>query len=378
MTRFTRLLTCLFSLALVTATSCEGEPQDSGRGQPAPESAEGTGEQATPKLRPFSERKKLKKLGKLGRKKEAASPGATPTSPAENPGTTKAEPVPAATAAGKVLVGGPVYKHPMGYRFRYPQSWQLKEFEGEALVLIPGDVQRHGESLGELILAGGTSSAGAKDPADPRIVREAEQLMRQYFPVMKRDGEVVKGRHGGRPSATLSWKGENPQGGTYRARMWITILNDAAFAMTAVCPEESFPKRVPMIEAIFSSFHWQEPERDQALAGSWRHESTYFSGTFSATTVRYMQLRPDGTALWSSRALFGMSHHNSQGDFTGSSSGDSGDSDVSKGRWSAAGKRLYIVWESGSEEEWSYYLEGNSMLLKPIGGGKNKLWKRTR
>jgi len=166
-------------------------------------------------------------------------------------------------------------------------------------------------------------------------------------------------------------------GGDYRATMWITILNDAALGLTAICPKETFESRRPMIEAIFSTFHWEKPPVDATLVGQWRNEDTYMSGSFSATTVRYMGLLADGRATWGSRLNAGMGHTDSGGNFTGSTSGDSSGG-TSYGRWSAANRRLYIVWDSGSEEEYEYYLEGGSMMLTPKGGGKRKLWKRAR
>jgi hypothetical protein len=115
----------------------------------------------------------------------------------------------------------------------------------------------------------------------------------------------------------LTWKGKAPTGDSYRARMWISVLKDAAIGLAAICPESSFEARRPMIEAIFSTFHFEEPARDPSVAGTWRHESTYMSGEFSSVTVRYMGLSPDGRATWGSKLHAGMSHTDSGGNFTG-------------------------------------------------------------
>jgi hypothetical protein len=292
-------------------------------------------------------------------------------------GEVREEKPPAATAAGRVAVSGALFTHPLGFRFRYPSGWQLKPVADDILALVPPDVRRNEQGPTEVFLALGAPAGGATDPGAPSLVNQATALVTSNFPFLTRDGEVVRGRHGGRPSAALSFKGKSPTGGDYRATMWITLLEETALALTAICPADSFESRRPMVEAIFSTFHFREPDRDPALAGVWRNEDTYISGEFSATTVRYLGLATNGRATWGSKLSAGMSHSDSAGNFTGSSSGNS-ESGTSTGRWVGANRRLYIVWDSGSEEDYEYTIEGSSMLLTPKDGGKRKLWTRVR
>jgi hypothetical protein len=296
---------------------------------------------------------------------------------AEGQGEPKGQAPPPATEAGRVAVSGQLWSHPLGYRFRYPRGWRLQEVGEDALSLIPPDVKRNAQGPTEVFVAVGAPAEGQTDPGSPQVVSLADQLMRSSFPFLGREGGVERGRHGGRPSAVLTWKGKAPTGDSYRARMWISVLKDAAIGLAAICPESSFEARRPMIEAIFSTFHFEEPARDPSVAGTWRHESTYMSGEFSSVTVRYMGLSPDGRATWGSKLHAGMSHTDSGGNFTGSTSAESSGAEAT-GRWTGANKKLYIVWDSGQEEEYDYYVEGSSMMLTPVGGGKRKVWERVR
>jgi hypothetical protein len=298
--------------------------------------------------------------------------------PGASPGSEKDAAPPPATEAGKVAVTGKIWSHPLGYRFRYPDGWRLQELGDDMLALVPPDLRRNAQGPTEAFIALGAPAEGVTDPGSPSIASQADLLVRSTFPFLSREGEVEKGRHGGRPSAAITWAGKGPNGDEIRATMWVTVLRDAVLGLAAICPATAFESRRPVIEAVFSTFHWEEPPRDRAMVGLWRHESTYMSGGFSAVTVRHLGLAADGRATWGGKAMAGMSHTDSAGNFTGSSSAESGDGATSQGRWTGANRKLYIVWDSGTEEEYEVYLEGNSMMLTPTGGGKRKVWERVR
>jgi len=304
---------------------------------------------------------------------EAASPEAAPA----NEANVEEVAAPAPTAAGRVAVSGPFYKHPLGFRFRYPEGWTFQPLGEDMLALAPPDLRKNAQGPTEAFLMVGVPAEGATEPGHRDVVNVADDFIRGLFPFLKRDGEVVHARHGGRPSAAITWKGKGPTGDAYTATMWITILEEAALAMTVVCPDDSFAERRPFGEAIFSTIHFEAPPRDEALVGLWRYEKTYMSGSFSAVTVRRMALRADGVALWGNGSTsFGMEHSDSEGGFAGSSTGSTTSDSELAGRWNSKDKRLYIVWESGLEEEFVYILDSTSMLLKPVGGGDNELWER--
>ena len=313
--------------------------------------------------------------------KEGGASTPTETGKSANPAaSTVSIPLPdmKVTDAGRVAVSGKVYEHPLGFRFRYPEAWQLRQVEEGILSLTPGDLLQNADGPLEIILVLGDSADGLSDPASPRIAEFLDRLLAASFPFFKRTGKVETRRMGAQDFSRHAWRGKSPTGKTFEARAWACIQKDTALGLVCLMPNDQLTKRKAVLEAMAASFHFVEPSKDPQLVGGWRNESYYSSGSFGATTSRYMELRSDGTSTWGSRLMAGMSHHDSGGNQTGSTSADSGAGKVLKGRWSAAKKRLYIIWESGSEEEFAYYREGNSMLLTPVGGGKKQLWKKVR
>ena len=282
------------------------------------------------------------------------------------------------TDAGRVAVRGKIYEHPLGFRFRYPEAWQLRQVEEGILSLTPDDLLQNADGPLEIILILGDSADGLRDPKSPTIAGFLDKLLAASFPFFKRTGKVEAQRMGGQEFSRHSWRGKSPTGKTFEARAWACIQKDTALGLVTLMPNKQLAKRQPVLEAMAASFHFVEPSKDPRLVGGWRNESYFSSGSFGSTTSRYMELRPDGTSTWGSRFMAGMTHHDSGGNETGSTSGDSGAGKLLSGRWSAADKRLYIMWENGREEEFGYYREGESMLLTPIGGGKKQLWQKVR
>jgi hypothetical protein len=151
-------------------------------------------------------------------------------------------------------------------------------------------------------------------------------------------------------------------------------MQNTALCLLAVAPRDRFAGRAAVCEEIFSTFGYTKPPSDPRLFGKWRHQSTYLSGEFSAVTVRYLILSPDGTCLSGGQLMAGMQHTDSAGNYTGDTHVDSGNGIDSRGRWRAAEKRIVLTWSDGSSESWEYFISGNSMLFK--SNGSKKLWQR--
>ena len=284
----------------------------------------------------------------------------------------------ASTEAGRVALEGQLYKHPLGFRFRYPKSWKLSKAVENLLAFTPEDVLQSPRGPLEVILVLGDSADGITRPTDPRVAAYLDQQMQGTFPFLKRKGKPKALRLGGKAFSEHEWQGTNPLGKRIEGRAWATILEDSALGILALMPPKQFEKREAVLEAMAASFHFKEPARDPQLVGGWRSETSFSSGTFGSTTIRIMDLRANGTSTWGSRFMASMTHQDSGGNETGSTTGDSGRGDLLLGRWSAANKHLYITWKNGTEEEFGYYREGNSMLLTPTNGGKKQLWEKVR
>ncbi len=279
-------------------------------------------------------------------------------------------PPPAATAAGKVAVGGKTYVHPLGFRFRYPEAWRMQEVEDGVLALIPDDIARGPQGAEEVLLVMGSPAEGRTDPSDPGISAELDSMMASSFPFLRRTGGIRKLRLGARPFALYAWKGANPAGKTFEARAWVCLLEGYALGVLAVMEPQRFALREAMCRAVASSIHFKAPSLDPILAGTWSRDSNFSSGEYSSTIARVMTLRPDGKAFWRSRMQATIEK--------GAMGRDTGEAGILPGRWAASKGRLYIVWENGGEEEYSYYREEDSLLLTPMDGGGKELWTIVR
>jgi hypothetical protein len=285
-----------------------------------------------------------------------------------------------ATSQGVDRQGWQSFRHQLGPELRYPKGWRVQEAEG-GLALTPHDqAMQDGQPL-EVFFVFGVPTEGVSRADDPRAVQFVEAQVRQMFPFLSRQGELDRFVVGSGEGIALTLTGTNPQNQLpIRARTYLAILQDYGLILLAVGESKRIQAREPVAQAIAESFHMGQAKLDPALAGQWRHEEHYFSGEFSSTTLRYLTLRADGRCFSSGRLLASMTHRDSGGDMTGSSTADTGDPqgpDVDRGRWTAANKRLILIWDDGTQEVWDYHLEGNSMLLKPrSGGSKNKLYER--
>ncbi len=224
----------------------------------------------------------------------------------------------------------------------------------------------------------GEKAPGITDVGDLRISGTLDQDLGRTIPFLKRKGPVKKLRLGGREFGSHQWEGVNPRGRSYVGLALGCLLEGYSLGVVGFMPKEQLAKRLPLLEAIAGSIFYKEPERDQAMVGVWRNEKYYSSGTFGSTTVRVLELRPDGTSLWRSRLLVSMEHKNAYGNSTGSTTGDTGKDKGLQGRWYAQKRKLVIQWANGRSEEYGYYREKNSLLLTPYGGGKKQLWQKIR
>ncbi|HHI80518.1 MAG TPA: hypothetical protein ENK02_11110 [Planctomycetes bacterium] len=317
------------------------------------------------------------KAGKKDPNPLEQDPGRTVSNPGGDKASKIAQP-PASTLAGRVAISGKLYKHPLGFRFRYPDGWQLKAGEEDALLLLPPDLARSPAGIEEIIVVSGEKAAGITDVSDGRISGAMDQELSQILPFMRRKGTVKKLRIGGRDYGVHEWGGKNRNGKSFSGLAIACLLEGYSLGVIAIAPTDRLKTRRPVLEAIAGSIYYKEPERDKALVGIWRYESFYSSGTFGSTTIRVLELRGDGTSVWRSRLLLSMEHKNNYGDPTGSTTGDTGKDKGLKGRWYAQNKKLVLQWANGNTEEYSYYQEKGSMLMTPKGSKRRQLWKKIR
>jgi len=257
-------------------------------------------------------------------------------------------------------------RHPVGFYFSFPESWQLSPESAGLLSLVPPDAQRTHDGPDELFLVLGASADGVRNPTSLDAIRTAESLVAAIFPFLQRDGSVRSHALHGRPAAVLEWRGTTPTQLERLGRLYFTIVDDWAAGLLVVTPPDSLRRRTPTVEEIFSTFASERPQFDARLLGSWRHShivsassdssSDDSSSTALALTVQYLFLLADGTCFEDHRPL-GRTPH-------------------SHGRWRGAEGRITIERAAGGMESWHYTVSRDDLLLED--DATTRLYARAR
>lgn len=263
------------------------------------------------------------------------------------------------------------YKHPSGAVFRHPGDWSVQPAGDGALALDPQDLRKVDGERAELFLVTGEAAQGISAVSDPRVASTVEQMVRQTFPYLKRDGAPADANG----ALLLRFTGRRNQI-EFRAEMRVKLLSGFALGTFAMTDQSRFAARSRVMRSVFDSIGYEKPKSDPRVVGHWRYSKTYISGSFSSITVRNLVLHADGTCLEGGKLMAGMSHSDSSGNFSGSSNASHQQGVDYRGRWQLNGKMLTMNWDNGSTEAWSIYIEGNSMLWK--SGKSRKLWKKLR
>ena len=272
--------------------------------------------------------------------------------------------------AGSAVPLTQLFRHSCGVYFFYPEGWKLQD-NNNVLQLVPPDLkQGH-----ELLLVVGEEAQGATRPDDPELIEYVSKMVQQAVPFLEAEGGMKMTTLKGKEVGALSWSGKSNEGTTYKGRMWISILNGYGVGLIAVSPADLFPGREAALREVFATLGFKKPNSDPRLIGRWRHEKVYSSGSFSTITVRNMILNSDGTCHEGGKLAASMSHSDSDGSFSGSSSGQSGGSGYRyHGRWRTTGKTIFMDWGNDGTEEWDYIISEDSLLLK--AGKTRKLWSK--
>lgn len=284
----------------------------------------------------------------------------------------------AAADAAKGLALDATFRHPTGFYFCHPKTWQRQAAGDGVLLLAPPDVLRTPQGNAELFLVIGDDAAGVKRPDDPRAVRMADAVMREILPTLKRTGKITKRRFALHEGAAILWSGTTPTGLKARAKMWITIVRDTALALLVVTTDDRFAKRERQADDMFATFGFTKPQRDARLIGTWRRDTYYSSGTFSMSQSTYLVLGADGSCKrGGTRLAGGMTHTDSGGNWTGSSTmSDGGPGNYVSGKWYSSGRNITIRWSGGGRETWEVLYNGRSMLFR--SGKSKELWSRCK
>jgi hypothetical protein len=276
---------------------------------------------------------------------------------------------------------GKTYRHAIGFSFWYPADWTVKE-QSDFLQLLPPDPGSTPEGPTELYFLVGesVSAEGITRADDPRVIQYLESQVRSVAPSLQRiEGSTPAGMARGQ-GTTLQWEAKSPKGDTVRATAHATahvsIIQGYGVALLAIGLKERLEARGAKLRQIFASFDFGSSEKDPQIVGTWQYEKNFWAGTYSSTTVRTLVLKADGSFTMTGQFAASLDSKDSGGNDTGRVSGNS-DRGADKGRWGAAGSRLYLFYDDGSYSEYKYYVEkqsdGKAMLLE-TGGKDKQLW----
>jgi hypothetical protein len=279
---------------------------------------------------------------------------------------------------------GNVYRHTAGLSFWYPQQWTLQELD-EALQLIPNDVVTTQEGPSEFYFVTGesVSGTGISRANDPRVVTYADQQVRSILPALQLQNSRRLVDLLGTQGMVLIWKGNNNAGKPIEGRAYVVVTRGFALTLSGISLKGLMKKREGSLDKIFTSFVIGQGQLDQALTGTWHKHATaalanpdriYETAWSAAQSVSEdkSQLTFYANGKWhrknTSQTIVGAGgvwlEDNSKSEH--------------RGRWNADGKRLFMLYEDNTWEEFSYIIVSTATgrELRTSVGKQAVIWRQ--
>jgi len=262
------------------------------------------------------------------------------------------------------------FRHSLGATLRHPSAWRTEEF--------PEGVRIHpaGASASETIVVTGIAANGATDPMAPEVGAYLDTTLQQMLPGLRRvEGPVSVDAANGK-GALYRYAGAGFDGSEVLCNVYVTIENGVAFSLSAVAPPTTLQSRSGTLEKIFASIQSGSPATpavaaggstptgdDPRLIGMFAGESLAGGdyGAYVNTQLVYV-LNADGTVYSGAQSHFSSSERDYNGNTKWSASGVS-DGSVQRGRWSARGGMLTVVWDNGQRAVFAYGFEPDGSLV---------------
>ncbi|MCF8722352.1 hypothetical protein LQ236_000372 [Nitrospina gracilis] len=271
------------------------------------------------------------------------------------------------------------FKHPAGIQFDYPGDWLLKEDES-GIYVIPQPVQFNQQGIPEeFLLFQSVAAEGITDPKDPRVAQFFDQIWTANFPGMKRSGQPKAFTTKLGAATVMTFEGKLPAGVTHRHVVFLTIHQDQGIYMIHLAPKNSKRVLENTAQKVFASLASTPPSIDSALLRSWSKSTTEGSvgvgaSVFANSTITWT-FKQDGTVLYGSKTR--VDGHTTG---LGVNAHSEGSPNVTTGRYSAANGQLFIYWEGGATERYTYKVfldhEGTpSLKLVPFGEKKAQYYQ---
>ncbi len=301
--------------------------------------------------------------------------------PAGTPATAPPAAAKKAAPPSKPPADGQVYRHPVGFTFRYPKGWKAQD-TGDFLRLVPPNEAKAEGGSAEVYGVWGESVAaeGIPSAADPRNGQYIDGLMSQRSPPLRRQGEAQNIALGQGTGAKLTWSGEGAGGKPIVAVAYVAVIGNLGVSLFAVGLSDPVEKRRQDMEAMFGSFSVGEAQRDPSLVGNWSYfgttaitnnsvwETDYSRAQLASDRKGTLSFSPDGSyrRVDSSHMIVGA------GDVWLEDKSE----EKQQGQWFAADGNLTLVDDKGNTYEYQYRVEQGAGKLLLGQGSKGTVWKR--
>lgn len=282
------------------------------------------------------------------------------------------------------LEKGNIYRHPTGLSFWYPQQWKVNELD-ESLQIVPNDVVTAQGAPSEVYFVSGESISGTGifNANDPHVIAYVDQQVRSILPALQLENNHRSIDLLGTQGIMLRWKGNNNAGKPIEGRAYVVVTKGLALSLSAITFKGLIEKRVQSLEKIFTSFVIGQGQIDPSLAGMWHKYATaalantdriYETAWSAAQSVSeektQLTFYPNGQwhQINTSHTLVGAGgiwlEDNSKNEY--------------KGKWYADGKRLFMIYEDNTWEDFSYKIvrTPNGTELRTATGKKAVIWRK--
>ena len=300
-------------------------------------------------------------------------PAATPAPVAEDEGSAP-EPIsarpaesPARVAATDLPEDWRLYEDPViGGSFGHPRDWLVRPAQG-ALVLLPDD---HREDR-ELITLTALDARGATDPRAPEVGAALDAVVGASFPTLERRSGPDDVDGAAFDAVSYEYRGRLSADRIGRCRVYVTIADGRAAALSLVADRTSFRRRRADVEAIFRTFRARREEAptvsgaglasdlDPRLVGMFEAAASAAGAIADARPV--YALGADGVALLGARSNISATEQDA-GEEPGWTASGATSGDLQRGRWSSRGGVLRIEWSGGGMSAYRYGFEPDGTL----------------
>lgn len=239
------------------------------------------------------------------------------------------------------------YRHPAGLQFQYPAAWNVRDASMAELEFAPPDQEKNAQGLTEGYLLWGIGGS-FQNPTDPTLIQYLDKVITQMAPFLKRVDQAEKISSG----TEILWSGSSPDGMAVTARLLVETHDGAAYVILMMGSEDRIKLREPAFRQIFTSFHFDDGQRDASLAANWSSGDATQTQAASDASLK-IDIQKDGTFA-----------------FEDSSQDSAG---YLKGKWYASGGKLCFIAPDSFFIDFQYEIAGQpgsrKLTLHHASGG---------